>query len=210
MQTGQPRQTPQAQQIPAGGHILQVETGLQQLMGDRALYLQILRRFRQRYPDTADQARAALAAGDGDGAQRAIHTLKGAAGMIGAQQVYMLATTLEPACAGPAAACAAPLAQLEQALRSLISAIDGLLDGADHQSWPEPDHGEASRPAATMLLLHLARLLEEGDGAAIDLLEQSATALAGSLGVAVFEEVSQAAHQFDFETALATLQAAKA
>jgi HPt (histidine-containing phosphotransfer) domain-containing protein len=198
----------QGPQAPAGGHILQVETGLQQLMGDRALYLQILRRFRQRYPDSASQARAALAAGDADGAQRAIHTLKGAAGMIGAQQVYVLATAIEPACTGPAAACNAPLAQLEQALRSLMLVIDGLLDGSDADSWPAPGRAETAQPAANMLLQHLARLLEEGDGAAIDLLEQSATALAGTLGVAVFEEVSQAAHQFDFEAALATLQAA--
>jgi two-component system sensor histidine kinase/response regulator len=61
-----------------------------------------------------------------------------------------------------------------------------------------------------MLLLHLARLLDEGDGAAIDVLEQSATVLAASLGVEVFQEVTEAAHQFDFEAALATLQAALA
>jgi HPt (histidine-containing phosphotransfer) domain-containing protein len=195
-------------QAPASAHILQVETGLQQLMGDRALYLQILRRFRQRYTDSVSQARAALTAGDAEGAQRTVHTLKGAAGMIGAQQVYALATTIEPTCAGPAAACTAPLAQLEQALRSLMLAIDGLLDGSDEQRWPAPGVADASPPAADMLLRHLARLLEEGDGAAIDVLEQSATALAGSLGAAVFEEVSQAAHQFDFEAALATLQAA--
>jgi two-component system sensor histidine kinase/response regulator len=39
-------------------------------------------------------------------------------------------------------------------------------------------------------------------------LEQSATVLAASLGVEVFQEVTEAAHQFDFEAALATLQAA--
>jgi len=65
-------------------------------------------------------------------------------------------------------------------------------------------------PETRMLLLHLARLLDEGDGAAIDVLEQSATVLAASLGVEVFQEVTEAAHQFDFEAALATLQAAMA
>ncbi|MYM92207.1 phosphotransfer domain-containing protein, partial [Rugamonas sp. FT82W] len=52
----------------------------------------------------------------------------------------------------------------------------------------------------------LARLLDDGDGAAIDVLEQSASALAAGLGVAVFEQVTAAAHQFDFETALARLR----
>lgn len=190
------------------GHILQVETGLQQLMGDRELYLQILRRFRQRYPDSGCHARAALEAGDAPQAQRIVHTLKGAAGMIGAQQVYLLTVLLEPLCLGPSDGWSAPLAQLELALRSLISVIDGVLDGDGQELLGGQRSPPAHQPETRMLLQHLARLLDEGDGAAIDVLEQSATVLAASLGVEVFQEVTEAAHQFDFEAALATLQAA--
>jgi two-component system sensor histidine kinase/response regulator len=198
---------------PTGGHILQVETGLQQLMGDRELYLQILRRFRQRYPDSGCEARKSLTSGELGHAQRIIHTLKGAAGMIGAQQVYLLASQLEPLCAGPASGWSGLLAQLEQALRSLIAVIDGVLDGDPQQILAVQSNaaGTATHmPETRMLLQHLARLLDEGDGAAIDVLEQSATVLAASLGVEVFQEVTEAAHQFDFETALATLQGAMA
>ena len=195
--------------MPAEGHVLQVETGLQQLMGDRALYLQILRRFRQRYQDSANQARTELTAGDAIGAQRIIHTLKGAAGMIGAQQVYLLASKLEQICTGPTPLCMGPLAQLEHAMRGLMGAIDAQLSAADEQP-PSPSTPTGEHPPETrMLVQHLARLLEEGDGAAIDVLEHSATVLAASLGVAVFQEVTEAAHQFDFEAALAVLQAAK-
>jgi two-component system sensor histidine kinase/response regulator len=206
--------TPTSPPIPVEGHVLQVETGLQQLMGDRDLYLQILRRFRQRYPDSGCEARTALDNGEPGHAQRIIHTLKGAAGMIGAQQVYLLASQLEPLCAGPAPAWSALLAQLEQALRSLIAAIDELHDGDPQQRLSAQAEaqgaGKPHLPETRMLLLHLARLLDEGDGAAIDVLEQSATVLAASLGVEVFQEVTEAAHQFDFEAALATLQAAMA
>lgn len=213
--------------VRAEGQVLQVETGLQQLMGDRALYLQILRRFRQRYHDSANQARIELLAGDAAGARLIFHTLKGAAGMIGAQQVYLLATTLETACTGPSESCLGPLAQLEQALRALMAAIDTELstdDQVQHAQRHQQNQqglagvagvaaaaGASDRPApeTRMLVMHLARLLEEGDGAAIDVLEQSATVLAASLGVAVFQEVTEAAHQFDFEAALAVLQAAK-
>ncbi|WP_229258665.1 Hpt domain-containing protein [Duganella rivi] len=198
---------------PTGGHILQVETGLQQLMGDRELYLQILRRFRQRYPDSGCEARKALTGGEPGHAQRIVHTLKGAAGMIGAQQVYLLASQLEPLCAGPASGWSGLLAQLEQALRSLITVIDGVLDGDPQQMLAAQAHAAdtaAKMPETRMLLQHLARLLDEGDGAAIDVLEQSATVLAASLGVEVFQEVTEAAHQFDFEAALATLQGAMA
>ena len=195
--------------VHAEGHILQVEIGLQQLMGDRALYLQILRRFRQRYQDSANQARNELTAGDASGAHRIIHTLKGAAGMIGARQVYLLAANLEPACLGPAALCMGPLAQLEHALRCLMGTIDAELDAADEQPPAESAAAGQHPPETRMLVQHLARLLEEGDGAAIDVLEHSATVLAASLGVAVFQEVTEAAHQFDFEAALTVLQAAK-
>jgi HPt (histidine-containing phosphotransfer) domain-containing protein len=196
---------------PDGGHILQIETGLQQLMGDRALYLQILGRFRQCYPDSACQARKALAAGEAGHAQRIVHTLKGAAGMIGAQQVYLLAAELEAVCAGPSSVYSAPLAQLEKAMRSLIATVDEVLDDDQQQALAAVAQLPASPvPETRMLQHHLARLLEEGDGAAIDVLEQSATVLAASLGVAVFQEITEAAHQFDFEAALATLQAATA
>jgi two-component system sensor histidine kinase/response regulator len=190
------------------GHILQVETGLQQLMGDRELYLQILRRFRQRYPDSGCDTRKALNDGEPGHAQRIVHTLKGAAGMIGAQQVYLLAAQLESLCAGPDHVWSAPLAQLEQALRSLINVIDEVLEGDPQQMLGGDASATLVVPETRMLLQHLARLLDEGDGAAIDVLEQSATVLAASLGVEVFQEVTEAAHQFDFEAALATLQAA--
>ncbi len=83
--------------------------------------------------------------------------------------------------------------------------IESILDGMD----PTPDSAAppAAPPSAQLLVQHLMRLLEEGDGAAIDVLEQSASMLAASLGVALFQEVTAAAHQFDFEAALEMLAA---
>lgn len=188
--------------------VLQVDTGLQQLMGDHALYRQILRRFRQRYHDSAEQARTELLGGDTATAQRIVHTLKGAAGMIGAEQIYRMSVVLEPMFDGPPAPCIGALSQLEQALRSLMAAIDTELDAAEAPAIV-PEARTPNPPETRMLVQHLARLLEEGDGAAIDVLERSATVLASGLGVAVFQEVSAAAHQFDFEAALAVLEAAQ-
>ena len=203
---------------PAVAPVLEVETGLQQLMGDHDLYRQILRRFRQRYQDSAEQARTELLAGDIVSAQRTVHTLKGAAGMIGAQQLYLLSMALEPLFAGPPTQCIGPLVQLEQALRALMVAIDAELEAAQTGASVPPAAPAVAAASATtaggppetgMLVQHLARLLEEGDGAAIDVLERSASVLAAGLGVEVFQEVTEAAHQFDFEGALAVLEGAK-
>lgn len=196
--------------LPAGT-VLEVETGLQQLMGDHDLYRQILRRFRQRYQDSAEQARNELLAGDAVSAQRTVHTLKGAAGMIGAQQLYLLSMALEPLFAGPPTQFIGPLVQLEQALRALMVAIDAELEAAPAAPAVAAASATAAggAPETGMLVQHLARLLEEGDGAAIDVLERSASVLAAGLGVEVFQEVTEAAHQFDFEGALAVLEGAK-
>ncbi|OEZ93042.1 Hpt domain-containing protein [Duganella phyllosphaerae] len=214
---------------PAVAPVLEVETGLQQLMGDHDLYRQILRRFRQRYQDSAEQARTELLAGDIVSAQRTVHTLKGAAGMIGAQQLYQLSMALEPLFAGPPAPCIGPLAHLELAVRALMVAIDAELADALVAPATAAAATAAAAPAATAakaamtgataaagptpeigpLVKHLARLLEEGDGAAIDVLEQSASVLAAGLGEEAFQEVTEAAHQFDFEAALAILGTAQ-
>jgi len=212
---------------PAAAPVLEVETGLQQLMGDHDLYRQILRRFRQRYQDSAEQARSELLAGDIVSAQRTVHTLKGAAGMIGAQQLYQLSMALEPLFAGPPAPCIGPLAQLELAVDAELA--DALVAPATAAAATAAAATAAVAPAATAakaamtgataaagpppeigpLVKHLARLLEEGDGAAIDVLEQSASVLAAGLGEEAFQEVTEAAHQFDFEAALAILGTAQ-
>lgn len=182
----------------AASHILHVEDGLQRLMGDRKLYFQILRRFRDRYQDVAAQLRAQCDAGAMEEAQRRVHTLKGAAGMIGAEQVYRLALALEEVATDRPTQWYAPLGQLAQALSSVMGMIDSILNDTGTDAVEVP---HSNPPATAILLQHLARLLEDGDGAAIDLLEQSASVLADSLGLTVFQEVTAAAHQFEFEAA---------
>ncbi|WP_229219980.1 hypothetical protein [Rugamonas fusca] len=136
--------------------------------------------------------------------------------MIGARPVCQLATALEPACHLPAAACAETVMLLEEALHTLLAAIDTLLDdvrATEANQAPAAGPGTAASTVGQMpeagasaaLLERLAQLLDTGDGAAIDVLEQSASSLAARLGVERYQRVAAAAHQFDFEAALAAL-----
>jgi hypothetical protein len=98
---------------------------------------------------------------------------------------------------------------LEDALDDLLAAIDTVLGEMDAAT-PADAAPHAVAPAAVVaadgaLLEQLARLLDLGDGAAIDVLEQAASALAVRLGVERYQKVAAAAHQFDFEAALAAL-----
>lgn len=186
--------------------ILDVKTGLGRIMGDRPLYLKILRRFLHDHGTTPRQIRADFQAGDYASARLKTHTLKGAAGMIGAQPVYQLTSTLEMALRAHAPELQQQLQQLELAQDQLLGAVSSLLETPEDR--PAAAQNVAPDPAAPAIQLLLARLasqLREGDGAAIDILENSASLLAASLGVTVYQEVAASAHEFDFEGALEAL-----
>lgn len=182
--------------------ILDTAEGLERLMGDHALYLKILKRFRHDYQAAVTRMRQQLTLGDAAQAWRLAHTLKGAAGMIGARAVHTQAMELDVELAQPTAAAEVMLDQLAVALRVLLDRIDSLLPEAAEA----PDAALPPAPPATQVLIkRLAQLLFDGDGAAIDVLEQSATLLAASLGVERYQAVAAAAHEFDFEGALEAL-----
>ena len=187
--------------------ILDVEDGLDRIMGDRALYLKLLQRFQYDYRSAMPRLREALEADHYGAARLMAHTLKGAAGMIGARQVHLMASDVESALRAQALQLDPQLHQLELALGQALGAISEVLHHPPEEpvaaTPPPPDPAD---PANLVLVGRLAYLLQEGDGAAIDVLENSATVLAAVLGVEVFQQVAAAAHQFDFEGALVALR----
>jgi HPt (histidine-containing phosphotransfer) domain-containing protein len=184
---------------------LDTEDGLGRLMGKRALYRQILQRFLLDYSGSVPRMTLMLQAGDRTQAQREAHLLKGSAGLIGAQQVHDLSVLLENAlAAGTDISTLLPF--LDDAIKRLVVAIERVLPELP----AEEMNAQASGPENLHELLHkLAFLLNEGDGAAIDLVEQHAGVLAAALGVTAYEAVAAAAHAFDFETALDALYSAR-
>lgn len=71
--------------------------GLARLDGNQKLYKKLLLQFRARNVDTLDNIKDALSRGDDKTANRLIHTLKGVAGNIGADQLAAVAAELETA-----------------------------------------------------------------------------------------------------------------
>ncbi|KQV85309.1 hypothetical protein ASD15_30725 [Massilia sp. Root351] len=197
-------------------------------MDDAGLYRQVLLRFRKDYEMAVAQMQQLLAQGEREAAQRKAHSMKGAAGMIGAQELQHVAGVTEAALSpsgaesgfASSAAHQASLDTLQTALDSLLRAIAAHVDGsatagtAAGSLAPGPGVVESAAQSAEetplpaeaqALVARLAQLLNDGNGEAIDVLEQSATMLAASLGEAVFQEVAAAAHEFDYEAALAAL-----
>lgn len=183
---------------------LDVEEGLDRLMGERALYLQILRRFLQDHRDSGTRIATLLSDRLEARAQLAAHALKGSAGLIGAQLVHDHAVQVENAIADGADASGL-LPQLDALLCEACTCIDDVL--REHGDKLAPGEAPAINPAQLRALIEeLAGLLRDGDGAAIDLVEKSAPVLAAALGVPTFQMVAAATHAFDFETALDALE----
>jgi two-component system sensor histidine kinase/response regulator len=189
---------------PEAQRVLDVADGLDRILGDRGLYFKMLWRFKHDHQGAVKQIADAVGADNYAAAKIKVHTLKGAAGMIGARELHALASTLEASLRAQAPAADLPLDEFGAGLKRVINSIHSILPGAG--AAPVEDSKAQPADAATMAMLtRLAHYLREGDGAAIDLLENSATMLAASLGVALYQEVASAAHEFDFESALAAL-----
>lgn len=183
---------------------IDVNDGIERVMGNRELYARMLRRFRRDYEEGMLPIRTALADLDATLAHRLVHTLLGAAGMIGAHRLHARAGALEEAIRKDADNVRKTLASLSPEMDKVLHLLDVLLDGS-------PPVGMAvhvpSRPLLgdAALLERLVEQLSNGDGAAVDLLEESAASLKVILGEAKLRQVTVAVTHFDFDAALSAL-----
>jgi HPt (histidine-containing phosphotransfer) domain-containing protein len=183
---------------------IDVKDGIDRVMGNRELYARMLRRFRRDYQHGALPIRTALAENDPILAHRMVHTIKGASGMIGAHRLHARACELEEAIRTNGGELRESLASFTPELDKVLHLLDILLDG---NSPPGIAVVIPSRPLLgdAALLDRLLELLSNGDGAAVDLLEESSASLNVILGDAKLKRVTAAVNQFDFAAALSVL-----
>jgi two-component system, sensor histidine kinase and response regulator len=72
-----------------------VDGAVKRLSGNYILFVRLLKDFCLNYGKVTEDIRSALNAGDGEGAKRLTHTLKGASGNLSIGQVYQAAAMLE-------------------------------------------------------------------------------------------------------------------
>ncbi|HEY6609847.1 MAG TPA: ATP-binding protein, partial [Pseudomonas sp.] len=176
--------------------------GLQRVLGDHNLYLDLLRRLVVSEQDTPGNIRQALARGDAPTAQRLAHTLKGLAGTVGANAVMACAAELEQAIhtALPATDTELALAQLKARLSPLLAELQQFLGSVPTRQ------AEAVDPGQLAQICHkLAGLLKEDDAEAASWFnEQSGLLRAAFPGD--YPQLEGAIRRFEFGKALATLQ----
>jgi two-component system sensor histidine kinase/response regulator len=182
---------------------IDVKSALKRTGGNRQRYESLLRRFAAQQATTVEDIRKALSMGDAATAERAAHSLKGAAGTLGATALFEAAAKAETAI---------KMGQgIDTALTSL-SADLGAAVGAIRAALPQeaPTNGGgggASRDPRTVVepLTRLKRLLETDDGEAADFMIDSRSQLAGVLTAAEIETLSELVGDFNFESALKCL-----
>jgi two-component system sensor histidine kinase/response regulator len=183
---------------------IDVKSALKRTGGNRKRYEALLRRFAQQQANTVDEIRKALSMGDAATAERAAHSLKGAAGTLGATTLSEAAAKAETAIKtgqGIDTALTSLFARLGAAVRAIRAALpeEILTNGG----------GGASRDPAALVepLTQLKRLLETDDGEAADFMIDARSNLSGVLTPTEIETLSELVGDFNFEAALKCLSA---
>ncbi|UCV12608.1 PAS domain S-box protein [Dechloromonas denitrificans] len=175
--------------------------GLNAVRGRVASYERLLGKFARNHTGDFDLIRQHLRDGNIDEARRLAHSLKGAAGALGAAEIQKIAAQLEMAIRDKIEMSATEvlLKNTEQIYGTLSQQLHALLDTA---ALPDPEQALPQHHAR--LLADLRKQLHEGEMSAQELIEHQTETLRALFGprFRLFEEKVSA---FDFEAALALL-----
>jgi PAS domain S-box-containing protein len=184
---------------------LDVASGLRLVGGSPRLFVDLLRRFDDKFVDAADRIRADLDAGRDTEAQRLAHTVKGAVGYIGATALQEKAKGLEAVLrAGEREAALRLLPDFAAELAAVASAVRGFF-AAWKESPPAKSAGRADPEKARRIIERLRTHLEAGDSESEDAIAD----LKAVLGDAEYGDdlaaIAAAVDEVEFEAALERL-----
>jgi HPt (histidine-containing phosphotransfer) domain-containing protein len=181
---------------------IDVRAGLKRTGGNCRRYEALLRKFAEQQAPAIAAMTGALSAGDAATAERAAHSLKGAAGTLGANSLSEAAARAETAIKSGRG--------VDDAIRFLSLALDAVL--ADlRAALPAETGGNGAGalsgdPASVKEpLAQLKRLLETDDGEAAEFIVDTRPLLAGVLTPAEIKTLGDRVGNFDFEAALKCL-----
>jgi two-component system sensor histidine kinase/response regulator len=205
-----PPQKPASTAISEAGELpdvpgLNTKEGLVRVAGNRKLYLKLLRQFSKTEVDAGRRIASALEENDSALAERLAHSVKGAAGNLGASAVQNAAANLEKAIASsaPAAEIEVWRASLDGCLRSLISGLEPVVEGADGERAQAGDPEQVKQAVE-----QLSRYLAESNAAAIDYFERVAPHLRIFFDAEKFEHFAGLVQSYAFSEAYEELMTA--
>jgi PAS domain S-box-containing protein len=180
---------------------LDAAAGLKRLSGKWASYERLLHLYMDSHGDDMTMLRERHAVGDLETARRIAHSLKGAAGALGAVGVQALAAELEAAIRNGAAQ-----AEVER-LSAQLEAEQLALTVALRAALPEPSPLPAETDAADVVIARLERMLDEDDMDAVAALRAALPVLAGALSAEALSRFGRQVEAFNYPAALEILRA---
>ncbi len=181
---------------------IDVRAGLTRTGGNLKRYEALLRKFAEQQEGAVGTIRRALAVGDAATAERTAHSLKGAAGTLGAATLSQAASEAEATIKAGLGADEA----LELLARSLDVALSGIRAGLPEEAGGNGSGAPNGDPASVMEpLARLKRLLETDDGEAADFIVDTRPHLAGVLTPDEIRTLTERVGNFDFDSALKCL-----
>jgi HPt (histidine-containing phosphotransfer) domain-containing protein len=174
---------------------------LRNLGGNADAYQRLLRRFAENYRENIAPLETALAAGDAPAAQRLAHSLKGAAGALGAHEVQTLAAAVEAGLRG-----SEDITSTRRTLDALRPALKALVLHLEELGATPPTGAPAVNIVATLDRLY--ELLEAADFRAVAEHAAATAALRKHLGDKALE-LEKHMETCDFSQALAVLRTAR-
>ena len=186
---------------------IDTEGGLRRVVGNKSLYMDLLKRYAEGQRDAGAKIQEALGGGDFPLAERLAHTLKGVSGNIGAAEVQAVAGELEAAIATkrPEPVIDEILGRLSPIVAAAIDRIDSALAEAAQQR-PETSNGKGGSHSLAEILDTLKRYAEESDSEAGDYLESMREELAAAYPKAQFDRLETSIRAYDFSAALEVLK----
>ena len=191
---------------------IDVEDGLSRTLGDAALYQRLLYRFGHAQGHFAELfAQARHDTTDPHAAERCAHTLKGAAGNIGAHGVQQAAAALEQACKAQAndTTLDALLHQVLEQLLPVLTGLQALSDGPSTPAAAAPTPASLDPTTFAVLVADLQELLQASDFEATVLWDEH-EATFRTAWPNDWQAIANELRAFDFSTALERLQHAQA
>jgi two-component system sensor histidine kinase/response regulator len=194
-------QAPDVAETPLEIDGIDVASALKRMGGNRKRYESLLRRFAQQQENAVQAIRESLSSGDVATAERAAHSLKGAAGTLGAMAASESAAKAEVAIRS-GQEIDTTLTVLSDNLGKAVQAIRAALPKESAAN----GRGASVDPTAILeRLTELERLLKSDDGEAADFIIQTRPILSGTLTDMEIENLGELVGDFNFEAALACL-----
>jgi two-component system, sensor histidine kinase and response regulator len=183
-----------------------VAAGLERIAGNKRLYRDLLAQFVVRHEFTGSTIRETLESGDHNQAERLAHSLKGVAGNLAINQIFILAGTLERAIRESQAGTKGLIEEFTSALDRQIRIIRAALladsvDGGKQFDARPAECGEA--------LAAIARLRERLEASAADaprVFAEVAEILRGTVAGWRLDALGASVKAFDFDAALSKLE----